>query len=302
MPFALRRITSAIERDGPDDPERSLELTRQHEVIAAPRKGSIDWRSFSAADYDAADLDRAAAAWRTRAIQEFHSLALFTQLSSNLHLLGAPLDWCGAFARMIGDEVRHTDLCLRMADHLAPSGSATTAPMIAEETLHLSSDQPLATHVRDVVIAAFCIGETLSARMFKRVLRAATVPLAREVVSAILVDETFHGELGWELGALLMRAIDPAERDALAGRLPHLFTHYARLCDATRGPSWARAEPEADPAPNFATLTSAGYARAFFDGMAADVVPGLVAIGLPEAQRAFDQLLSSEARVSAAAP
>ena len=278
MTFSLRRTTAAGDE---------LELTRQHDLIAAPRKGTIDWDGFRPEDWPAPVLLRARVAWRTRAVQEFHSLALFTQISSHLHVLGAPLDWCGAFARMIEDEVRHTDLCLRMCERLGDEAP----PEVREDELLIASQGPLRGHVRELVVAAFCIGETISGRMFRRALRAATVPLARDVVSAILVDETFHGELGWELGALLMRDIDAGEREALARRLPFLFEHYAGLCLATRGPAWSRAEPEAQPAPNFGTLTDAGYARAFFDGMEEDVVPGLVAVCLPEARAAYDARL-----------
>jgi hypothetical protein len=278
--FTLRRTTDAPK----------LALTREHEAIVRPRKGDVRWDAFDRAAYGGADLDRAAKLWRVRAEQELHSLALFTQLSGQLHLLGAPLDWAGAFARMIADEVRHTDLCLRMCDALGRPAEVE----IDEGALHLAQRGTPRAHVRYVVLAAFCIGETISGRMFKRALAAATVPLAREVVQAILVDETFHGELGWELGALLMRDTDPLfaeERAALARDLPASFAHFARICCAPRGPSWARSAPEVDPGENFGTLSDAGYARAFFDGMEEDVVPGLEAIGLPEARAAYEDLV-----------
>jgi len=279
MAFALRRTSDAAR----------LALTVEHDAVAAPRKTPIDWTSFDRAAFDDATLDHAARAWATRAAQEFHSLALFTDLASKLQLLGAPLDWSGAFARMIADEVRHTDLCMKLCDALGRPAS----PAIDETQLERSSPGAARAHVREVVLAAFCIGETISGRMFKRALRAATVPLARDVVAAVVVDETFHGELGWELGALLMRDVERGERDALASRLPSLFAHYARLCCASRGLAWARSEPEDEPAPNFGTLTEAGYARAFFDGMEEDVVPGLVSIGLPEARAAYDALVTA---------
>ncbi len=268
-----------------------LALGREHEAIALPRKGAIDWAAFDRSVYDAATLDRAAALWRTRAAQEMHSLALFTELTSRLHLFGAPLDWSGAFARMIADEVRHTDLCMRMCDALGRPADVTIDPA----HLHVLHPTAPRAHVRTTIVAAFCVGETISGRMFRRAHKAADVPLARDVVAAIVVDETFHGELGWELGALLMRsdgAPFEAERAALAAELPDLFAHYARLCLASRGPAWARGEPDVDPGPNFGTLSDSGYARAFFDGMEEDVVPGLVAIGLPEASAAYDALLA----------
>ncbi len=268
-----------------------LALTEEHEAVARPRKGEVHWEAFDRSAFADDVLDAAAALWRERASQEMHSLALFTQIASQLHLLGAPLDWSGAFARMIADEVRHTDLCLRMCEALG----RPQPPELDATSLHLRERLSPRAHVRHTIVAAFCIGETISGRMFKRALRAATVPLAREVVTAILIDETFHGELGWELGALLMRDDGDAfveERGALAAELPSLFRHFATLCLATRGPSWARAEPEVDPGDNFGTLSDAGYARAFFDGMEEDVVPGLVAIGLSEAEPAYRALVA----------
>lgn len=267
-----------------------LALHDEHLAIARPRQGEIHWASFDPAAYEPAALDAAAELWSTRAVQEMHSLALFTELTGQLHLLGAPLDWSGAFARMIADEVRHTDLCLGMCEALGRPAS----PEIDPAELHLLAAASPRSHVRQTIVAAFCIGETISGRMFRRALRATDVPLAREVVAAIVVDETFHGELGWELGALLMRrdgeAFD-AERLELANRLPFLFRHFAGLCRVTGPPERARSEPHVDEGPNFGTLSDAGYACAFFDGMEEDVVPGLVAIGLPEAEAAYAELL-----------
>lgn len=277
-----------LQRTSGDD---ALALTDEHAKIALPRKGEVRWDAFDRSAYADDVLDRAADLWRTRAVQEMHSLALFTEIAGKLHLLGAPLDWSGAFARMIADEVRHTDLCLRMCEALG----RPAAPEIAPNDLHLLHDRSPRAHVRQTIVAAFCIGETISGRMFKRALKAADVPLARDVVQAIVIDETFHGELGWELGALLMRPDGPAfdeERASLAKELPSLFRHFARLCCATDGPTWARREPEVDEGPNFGTLSQAGYARCFYDAMEEDVVPGLVAIGLAEARTAYADMLA----------
>lgn len=282
MPFALRRTSG----------DNDLELSRAHAIITRPRRGTIGWDDFDPSIFDRETLADAAVAWSGRAVQEYHSLALFTQLASQIHLLGAPLDWSGAFARMIADEVRHTEICARMGEVLGAKGPVE----IEASELHLApAASSLRAHVRDTIVAAFCIGETLSGRMFRQCLRVATVPLARAAVRAIVIDETFHAAFGWEAAALLMRDDGPEfarERSDLAASLPGLFKHYARLACATNGPDWARAEAQAQPAPNFGTLTYAGYAHAFFEGMRDDVVPGLVAIGLPEAEEAFRDLLA----------
>jgi hypothetical protein len=201
-----------------------------------------------------------------------------------------PLDWSGAFARIIADEVRHTELAVHMTELF---GGAPARVETAD--LHLPVHaKSLRAHVRAVIVATFCIGETLSGRFFRRCLRTATVPVAKDVVRVICDDETFHGRFGWEAAALLMRDDGTQafweEKRTLAAQLPELFAHYRKLCVASRDPAWAFSTPEAPPAPNFGTLTDAGYARQFWEGMRDDVVPGLVAIGLPEAEGAFRAL------------
>jgi hypothetical protein len=277
--YELKRISGDV-----------LALTAEHDAIARPRKGEIRWEAFDRTAYASEDLDAAGRLWKDRAVQEMHSLALFTELAAQLHLLGAPLDWSGAFARMIADEVRHTDLCLRMCEALGRAAS----PKIDPARLHLLAASSPRAHVRRAIVAAFCIGETVSGHMFRAVLRSANVPLARDVVTAIVVDETFHGVLGWELGALLMRSDGAAfevERSSLAADLPRLFRRYAELCCATRGPTWARSQQADWEGPNFGSMSDAGYARAFFEAMETEVVPGLVAIGLPEAETAYAGLV-----------
>ncbi|MFT3712200.1 MAG: ferritin-like domain-containing protein [Archangium sp.] len=271
----------------------TLGLTREHELVAQPRKGTIDWASFNRSQFDEASLETARTLWSHRAFTEFHSLTHFSQLSSQLHLLGAPLDWSGAFARMVSDEVRHTELCLRMVEALGGSRDLTLPSL---DGVHQTVPQgTLRAHVRRTVISAFCIGETLSGRMFKRCLAGANVPLARDVVTAILVDETFHSELGWELGALLMRPDEAVATEvaALEAELPKLFADFAQQCLATKSAAWARAQPEFDDGPNFGTMSTAGYAHAFYEGMEHDVVPGLEAIGLGHARAAWEQFIAT---------
>ena len=306
MTFTLRLASERAPNAGDDEP---LDLAIEHARIAAPRRGTIAWDSFDARDYAPEALGAAAEAWRERARQEYASLALFTELASRAHVLGAPLDWSGAFARMIADEVRHTELCARFASLLEPGVAIT----IDETTLHppetaARETRSLRAHVRASIVSAFCIAETVSGHVFRRCARAATVPLAKDVVRAITDDETFHGRVGWEMAALLMRqGEDPdgaaRERDELARALPALFAHYRALCGAARGEAPRQMEQmeqmkqarherhdaldDASPAPNFGTLTAEGYARAFYDAMDGEVVPALVAIGFPEATSAW---------------
>ncbi|MEZ4368616.1 MAG: ferritin-like domain-containing protein [Kofleriaceae bacterium] len=279
--YGLRRTSGA-----------SLALTAEHDALVRPRRRRIDWAAFDPAGHDARALDAAAALWAGRARQELCSLAHVGELATVARRLGAPLDWSGALARVSTDEVRHVDLCLRLCEALGRPEVPTVDP---DDLTRLPPTATLAD-LRLELIATMCIGETISGRALRRTLRATDVPLVRDVVRAILVDEAFHGPLGWELAALTMRGDGAAladERAALAQELPRLFAEHAAVCGAIAGPAWARRAPEAPPGPNFGQLTAAGYARAFFDAMDADIVPSLVAIGLPEAEPAYAALLAT---------
>jgi hypothetical protein len=50
-----------------------------------------------------------------------------------------------------------------------------------------------------------------------------------------------------------------------------------------------------EPGENLGTLTDEGYAQCFYAGMEADVVPGLEAIGLPEAREVWQAFLATHA-------
>lgn len=277
MTLTLRR-TSGVDE---------LTLTREHERLVASTSAALDWRSFDRAAFSPEQLARAVADWRARAFTEFHSLTHFTQLASQVQRLGAPLDWSGAMLRMAADEARHTDLCLRFT---AALGGPDTVETSAEALTRRESGS-LLDDVRRDVLATFCVAETLSVRMFKRCLQVATVPLAKQVVQIILVDETLHAEAGWELGALLMR--DRPRAPALADDLVEIIRAVAAQCHATAGRDAAFAQPEFVERDNFGTLTNAGYARAFFEGMDQDVVPGLEAIGLADAGALYARALST---------
>jgi hypothetical protein len=270
-----------------------LQLTDEHDLLVQPRRGGAVVWSLDGVTLTPVERTRGLDAWVGRATTEMHSLALFTQLASQVHLLGAPLDWSGAFARVIADEVRHTDLSLRMSALLGGPQSVT----FDERTFHLPVLGSLRAHVRHTIVEAFCIGETLSGRMYRHAAKAATVPVAKQAVTAILVDETFHAEFGWELGALLMRPYEgfEGERAALAAQLPAMFASFARQSCVTHGPQWTAAQPMVEPGENLGTLTDEGYAQCFYAGMEADVVPGLEAIGLPEAREVWQAFLATHA-------
>jgi hypothetical protein len=136
-------VTFRLRRSSGDGEE--LELTVAHSGIVKPRRFEIAWGNFDRLSFGAEELREAAGQWRERARQEYASMAVFTQLASQMHVLGVPLDWSGALARMISDEVRHTELCARFAELLEPH----VAIELDEGGIHLPrSTGSLRAHVR----------------------------------------------------------------------------------------------------------------------------------------------------------
>ena len=85
------------------------------------------WPEFEAFDHSAypeALLQEAHENWAERARAEHGSVHQFTQVAHALCVARAPLEIQGALARLITDEVRHAELCARMAELCVPAGAS----------------------------------------------------------------------------------------------------------------------------------------------------------------------------------
>lgn len=250
---------------------RATRLARVHARTTAVR--SVDVALLERSRFPTEPVRDAARAWHARALTEYASMQRFTTLAADVQRFGLPLACSTALLRMASDEARHADLCLRLAHALGGP----------DEFSYEAAPRPCATldELRVTTLALFAVAETISVRMFASCARAATVPVARAAVRAILGDEIMHADAGWEIAALvvrrtgreddLARIVEPLER-AIEG--------VARQCHAEQGPP-DEDSPDASPSPNFGTLTANGYAREFYKGIAEDVDPGFAALGIP---------------------
>lgn len=109
--------------------------------------------------FDQTSRETGSRAWRTRAGNEYGSVAQFSQLLHRLAMLGTPLELCGTAARLI-HECRHAELCQAIVDAL-DGGGARMRVRRAHLSLHEHQPDPWLA-VAGSLLTACCLGEAVS--------------------------------------------------------------------------------------------------------------------------------------------
>lgn len=165
--------------------------------------------------YSAPLLARAAAAWRRLCQDERDAVIAATTVTTDLARLGAPPAILGMAARVIEDEVRHVEVCMRVLDALG-ANTSTTPPVGMRLPFHDDSDDenPEARLAR-ALIARFAVGQSLSAACFATARATAREPLIAWAYTELLRDEARHGAFGARAGEWVIRHWSPAQRQTL---------------------------------------------------------------------------------------
>jgi hypothetical protein len=167
------------------------------------------------AAHDRASKDAARFAWATRIVDEYRSVAVFSELLRLLADLEASYGALCAVHRLIGDELRHTELTARVVDWLG--GCAGLAIDLADVGLppREADESPLVRAVwivgRELVVAE---EESIFALAAYR--GATTEPAIRAVLASVLADEVRHAAAGRAVFAELavrLAAVDRVRLD-----------------------------------------------------------------------------------------
>lgn len=259
-----------------------------------------DFAAFEPDRYAPALRQRSAAQWMHRAREEQGSVYEFSTLLRVLCEARIPVEIQGALARIITDEVRHTELCARMARTVLPEGSPPDredlfawppprtpwqTPPSGDAGGDAGEPEPRLRWAAEAVLTSCCIGETLSKPLFEAVATVTTDPLCEAVLRQILRDEHLHAAFGWETLALLWDRLSADARAWLQRRLARRLGGFERSC--ARGLPVERfagrevvIEP-GDPAqPNLAHLSREHYAGIFYATLESEIFPRFHDIGL----------------------
>ena len=208
-------------------------------------------------------------AWQWRMEQEHLAVGVFCDLARDLAELGCEPVVLSLLTRAASDEVRHADICRRVAElHGAqdlPRGrrGAMPRPAFAGATFEQS--------VLYRVVETCCLSETFTVAYFTEMLEVATHPLGEAVVRSLLEDEVDHGRVGW---AYLASA---RSRDGLAEMLPQLVNDTVApvIKNAERAPE--ADDPELVPLGYLGTTRGADiYRRTLHDV----ILPGFDSVGV----------------------
>ena len=276
------------------DPRRSAQSSRLRTIHRKQieRDGWPDLASFDPSRHSLALRRHGALAWHRRACEEYESIHEFTALAHALTRARAPVELCGALARLITDEVRHAELASQLALALCPEEadgalSEFRAPALPYPPAP-DGDDAIRAWAADALLCSCCIGETLSRPLFEAVAVLSTEPCVEATAQQILRDEHLHATFGWEALEHLFRELDEAARAWLQHRLAYRLAGFESTCrsglsvEELAGTEVLIERGE----PNLGTLTPRQYATIFYATLETEILPRFTALGL-DAQRAW---------------
>jgi hypothetical protein len=226
--------------------------------------------------YDGGAVARARRMWEGRALSEYQSSSVFSQLALQTMEANAPIDVTATVLRMAQDELRHADLCMQvvvaLGQQAGPSPPATFAA--------LPRDPGCSAEERALrsVIYGCCLSETVNAARFVDALDTVTDPLVRETTRRLLADESLHAQFGFLYLELWRPWLDarPAVREAMGGFLRRAFAVLEREL-AGAGPDFRA--PTADEAA-LGVPTAESMRETFYSTIEQAIVPALDGFGL----------------------
>jgi hypothetical protein len=197
----------------------------------------VAWETLDAGALTADQRRVVGTTWRERMRQEHLAVGAFSMLAYELAADGADPAVLSLVTRAASDEVRHAEICRRMAVVLLGDAEVPAAyrgvPRIPP---HRGADR--SARVLLHVVEMCCLSETLTGVYFTEMVRRATQPAARAAVESLLEDEIDHGRVGW---AYLASRVGAGRTAGLAEALPALV---ARVFAATL--EKARRDPDTD--------------------------------------------------------
>nr|HEX4317572.1 ferritin-like domain-containing protein [Kofleriaceae bacterium] len=255
-------------------------LEAEHHRLMRRRTVPVPWADSTASQLAAGERARLAATWMRRAEAEYLAVSTFSVLAIDLVAAMAPADVLSLCLRAGIDEIRHAEMCIRMAEiysgkrELPPPGMSRLPDEPGRPKLH----QALAN-----TMLVSCVSETYATTVLTATRDLTEDPAAREVLTAIYSDEVMHARLGW---SYLRHSIDAGGQgviDAAAQMLPRALRGVANVVERERPAG------EVTPAVRAHGLMTPAEERVIFSSCVREVlVPGFEALGIPVGTAADD--------------
>jgi len=259
----------------------------KEERLSATRR-PVAWETLEEAARGLPERSRAAigGSWRERMRQEHLAVGAFARLTQELAAVGCNGAVLELIARASSDEVRHAEICGRMATALLGEGQVPNGWRGLPKLPSLpGADVSMQALLH--VVEMCCLSETLTGVFFTEMHARAALPAARGVIESLLEDEIDHGRVGWAYLAVRAQA---SSLGGLARALPEMLDRtFGRVL---RGPG--RIEDD-DAMEAFGYVREGACAAIFRRALRDVVVPGfeLLGVDLSPSREVLEKLLGT---------
>ena len=248
-------------------------LESEHHRLMRRRTVHIPWTESTADALTEPERARLAATWMRRSEAEYLAVSTFSVLAIDLVAASAPADVLSLCLRAGIDEVRHAEMCIRMAkiysgkQQLPPPGMSSLPDDPARPKLH----QALAN-----TMLVSCVSETYATTVLSATRDLTTDPTAQAVLTSIYSDEVMHARLGWSYLRYAIEVGGQGVIDAAAAMLPRALRGVANVVEAERPIG-----DVTDAVRKHGLMTPAEERVIFSTCVREVLVPGFEALGIP---------------------
>ena len=248
-------------------------LEAEHHRLMRRRSVPIPWARSTASQLTDAERARLAGTWMRRSEAEYLAVSTFSVLAIDLVAAMAPADVLSLCLRAGIDEVRHAEMCLRMAQIYSGEQRLPTPAM---SSLPDDPQRPKLHQALANTMLVSCVSETYATTVLAETRDLTVDPVAQAVLTSIYSDEVMHARLGW---SYLRHSIENGGQgviEAAAEMLPRALRGVANIVERER--------PVGDvtPAVRDHGLMTPAEERVIFSTCVREVlVPGFEALGIP---------------------
>lgn len=182
----------------------------------------IRWHELDVAKYTEQQLFAARQYWSRRAWGEYGAISESPALLLRYVKEHREPDLALFWTIRTQEEVRHADVCRRMADHLGgylpePVTKEFEGSVATHGVRGMSFDAD--TSLEAIIAALICMAEVIAYDVFRALIKITTDPVAKQVLQMIFRDEVRHCDFGWYYMQHRVPHMSPAELDEVRNKV-----------------------------------------------------------------------------------
>ncbi len=243
----------------------------------ASRTPDVPWERSTAGELDAVSRARLLRAWRARIRAEHLGISSFGVLALDLLNAGLEADVISAVHSAALDEVRHTELCCRVATLY---GAAPERPTPGISHLPDEPNDPPVQQALANSILLCCVAETYAAALLDVLLATATDPVVLAVLKSIYADEIEHSRIGWAILGHVLRTRRDEVIPMVARAAETAFRGVSRAIDTPDMAENATDEEISDGMRRHGLISTREARELFVTTVRDAIVPGFAGVGV----------------------